>query len=88
MINQIRYTRWAAITASNTVNIDGTTYALGNLARPTDAIYVGGAGIVPVVQQDGTVVNMTAPAGATLPVAAIRVNSTDLTASLLVALYR
>lgn len=73
------YNRLATITPS-----DATAIPQGL----TDAIYVGGAGQVAVVQQDGTVQNMTAPAGATLPVRALRVNSTNTTATLLVALYQ
>lgn len=50
-------------------------------------IYVGGAGVVPVVFANGNVVNFTAVAGEILPVGAVRVNAANLTASLLVALY-
>jgi len=53
----------------------------------TQAIYVGGAGIVAAVFQDGSVVNFTAVAGALLPLALRRVNDTNTTATLMVALY-
>jgi hypothetical protein len=52
-----------------------------------DAIYVGGAGVVAVVLQDGTVQNFTAVAGEVIPIRGKRVNSTNTTATLLVALY-
>lgn len=61
-----------AITASDTVNFD---YAVR-------AIYVGGAGNLVAVRPDGTAVTFTAvPAGSILPINAIRVNSTNTTAS-------
>ncbi len=70
---------FADITKHDTTNIaDG----------PTDAIYVGGAGVVAAVREDGTVVNFTAAAGAELHIRAKRVNSTNTTATLMVALYR
>lgn len=52
-------------------------------------IYVGGAGNVAVVfEGDGTaVVFNSVPAGTVLPVRAIRINSTNTTATNLVALY-
>lgn len=70
-----------AITKSDTDNIrqDG---------RLTDAVYVGGAGIVVAVLQDDTAVNFTAVAGEILPIAVKRVNSTTTTATLMVALYQ
>lgn len=74
-----------AITKSDTVNIAYYT-TLGN--RLTDAVYVGGAGIVVAVFQDGTLVNFTAVAGEVLPIGIKRVDSTNTTASLMVALYR
>jgi len=66
----------AAITKSDTVNLE----------RLTDAIFVGGAGIVVVVFQDGSTANFTCVAGQILPVRAKRVNSTTTTATLMVAL--
>lgn len=83
MIAQQRYNKGVAITASDTVDF-------ANPSAPQtlcDAIYVGGAGVVPVVFQDNSVVNFTCTAGQLLPVAARRVNSTSLTATNLVALY-
>lgn len=70
-----------AITKSDSTNIAGP---VGQL---TDAIYVGGAGVVVVVMQDDSTVSFTCIAGQVLPVKAKRVNSTSTTASLMVALY-
>lgn len=83
MIANARFNTAKAITASDAV--DFTAAGLRRIL--TDAIYVGTAGVVPVVFEDGTVVNFTAPAGAVLPVAARRVNATNLTAGQLVGLY-
>ena len=68
-----------AITKSDTVDFpDG----------PSNAIYVGGAGIVVAVMADsGDVVSFTCVAGQTLPIRAKRVNSTTTSATLMVALY-
>jgi hypothetical protein len=54
----------------------------------SDAVYVGGAGVVAAVFQDSTVVNFTAVAGAKLPLRVRRINLTNTTATLLVALYQ
>lgn len=93
MINQNQgYNIGRAITKSDTVNFDGSvSVSGGNTAgiavHPCDAIYVGTAGTIAVVWQDGTVSETTAPSGALLPFAAIRVNSTNTAAAGLVALY-
>lgn len=85
---QNAYNKAIAITPSNSVNFDGSTTAAG--AQPTamtfDAIYVGGAGVVALVLQDGSVVNFTAVAGGFIFVRGIRVNLTNTTATLMVAL--
>lgn len=58
-----------------------------NFARETRGIYVGTTGNVVVVFPDTTTVTFSSvPAGAILPVRAIRVNSTNTTASNLVGL--
>lgn len=88
MTTMTRYNKGVAITASDTVNFVAAGKGPMGDSFPCDAIYVGGAGVVPVVFQDGTVVNFTCVAGQVLPVAAKRVNSTNLTATLLVALYQ
>lgn len=71
----------AAITKSDTANIVGPK-AL------TDAVYVGGAGIVVAVFQDDSTAQFTAVAGEILPIAVKRVNSTTTTATLMVGLYQ
>lgn len=83
------YNRAVAITKSDTVNYDGTTFnpASAGKAIPADAIYVGGAGIVVAVFEDGSTAAFTAVAGQILPLKTIRVNSTTTTATLMVALY-
>lgn len=53
-----------------------------------DAIYVGGAGIVVAVMEDGSAQQFTAVAGEILPIRAKRVNSTTTTATLMQALYQ
>ena len=68
-----------AITKSDTVNIRTD-------ARLTDAVYVGGAGIVVGIFQDDSAIQFTAVAGEILPIAVKRVNST--TTTLMVALYQ
>ncbi len=82
------YNRAVAITKSDTVNFDGSVSTTGGTVTPCDAIYVGTAGVVIVVLQDGTAIAFTCIAGAILPVRAIRVNSTSTVPSLMVALYR
>jgi len=73
-----------AITKSDTVNL--TTYDASK--RLTDAVYVGGAGIVVAVFQDDSTAQFTAVAGEILPLAIKRVNSTTTSATLMVALYQ
>lgn len=75
-----------AITKSDSINFDSSTYVAGEQPVLFDAIYVGGAGVVAVVLQDGSVLNVTAVAGGTLPIQAIRVNSTNTTATVMTAL--
>ena len=71
-------TGYAVITKSDTVN----------LARPCRGIYVGGTGnLVAVMLDDTTCLFSTIPAGTVLPIVAKRVNSTDTTATSMVALY-
>lgn len=79
-----------AIVKSDTVNYDGSTYSGTATVKaiPADAIYVGGAGIVVAVFEDGSTVNFTAVAGEILPIRTIRVNSGSTTASLMAALYQ
>lgn len=83
------YNKSIAITKSDTVNYDGSTYSAtaATKAIPAEGIYVGGAGIVVAVFEDGSSCNFTAVAGEVLPLKTIRVNSTTTTATLMVALY-
>ncbi len=83
------YNRAGVITKSDTVNYDGTTWAANAAQKPipAEAIYVGGAGIVVAIFEDGSAVNFTCVAGQILPLKTIRVNSTTTTATLMVALY-
>lgn len=88
MPNQLQpFNFYEAITKSDTVNFDGSVNTSGGNVKTCDAIYVGGAGIVVAIRQDGTAVNFTAVAGELIPIAAIRVNSTTTTATLMVAMY-
>ncbi len=81
------FNRWLPITKSDTVNFDNST-GIGSTVLVCDSIYVGGAGIVVAVAQDGTTANFTAVAGEILPLRAIRVMSTTTTATLMVALFQ
>ena len=59
-----------------------------NWDRPTNGIYVGGAGDVVVVFQGGTSITFTGvAAGTILPVSAVRIASTSTTASSMVAMW-
>jgi hypothetical protein len=84
------YNRSVAITKSDTVNFDGSTYAANaaTKALPADAIFVGGAGVVVAVFENGTTAPFTVLAGTMLPLKCIRVNSTNTTATLMNAMYQ
>lgn len=77
------YTQAFAITKSDTVDIEQYI-----LLGPTDAVYVGGAGVVVAVFPNGLTAQFTCVAGQVLPIAIKRVNSTTTTATLLLALYQ
>ena len=89
MLNET-YNKAVAITKSDTVNYDGSTYAANAATKaiPAHGIYVGGAGIVVAIFEDGSNAQFTCVAGQTLPLKTIRVNSTTTTATLMVALYQ
>lgn len=53
----------------------------------TDAVYVGGAGIVVAVFQNGFTAQYTCVAGQRLPIRVKRINSTTTTATLMLAEY-
>ena len=84
------FNRSVLITKSDTVNFDGSTYSASATTKaiPAESIFVGGAGIVVAVFEDGSTGAFTVPAGATLPIKCIRVNSTTTTATLMNALYQ
>lgn len=90
-IQTLPYNKAVLITKSDTVNFDGSTYSAnptGNYKPiPCEAIFVGGAGIVVAVMEDGSTPNFTCVAGEILPVKAIRVNSSTTSATLMNALY-
>jgi hypothetical protein len=71
------YNDAGVITPSDTVD----------LARRTQGIWVGGAGIVVAVLESGQTVNLTCVAGSLVPLKVRRVNAASTTATLLVALY-
>ena len=55
---------------------------------PPSAIYVGGAGDVAVVDRDGNATTLKAvPVGTTLHISPRRINSTNTTATLMVAMW-
>lgn len=69
-----------AITAGDTTG--------SNFSREADALYIGGAGDVAVVLPGGTAITFAGvAAGTVLPVRAIRINSTNTTATNMVALF-
>jgi hypothetical protein len=83
------YNKAVLVAKSDTVNFDGSTYSASPFTKPTpcDALFVGGAGIVVAVFEDGSTANFTCVAGELLPLKLIRVNSTTTTATLMNALY-
>ena len=84
------YNRATVITKSDTVNFDGSTYSASpsTKAIPADAIFVGGAGVVVAIFEDGSLAPVTVTAGTRLDLKCIRVNSTNTTATLMNALYQ
>lgn len=67
----------AAVTPSDSVN----------LTRAADALYVGSAGNLVAVMNGTAITFSNVPAGTVLPIKCTRVNSTNTTASGIVALY-
>jgi hypothetical protein len=84
------YTGATPITKSDTVNYDGSTYSASAATKaiPADAIYCGGAGVVVAVFENGFPRSFTVVAGEILPIKTIRVNDTNTTATLMIALYQ
>lgn len=59
-----------------------------SLTKTSRALYVGGAGTVVAVMKDGTTLTFVGvTAGTVLPIRVTRVNSTNTTATSIVALY-
>lgn len=81
MFGNLNYKSAVAVVPSDVVG--------GNFAKGIcQGIYVGGAGNIAAVMEDGTVATFTAPVlGTILPIRALRVNATNTTATLLLALY-
>ena len=72
------FVSWAAITPSDTVN----------MPAGCRSVYVGGAGNIAALSWDDKLVTFTAvPVGTVLPIQAKRINTTNTTATLLIALY-
>lgn len=87
MVTIPRYNRAFTITPSDSTDFGPCGKGTGTSANLTDAVYVGGAGDVAVVFEDGAVFTFKAvPVGTTIPVRARRINSTNTTATLLVGL--
>ena len=65
-----------------------TKHDSNDLVKVSRGIYVGGGGDVAAVMADGTVLTFSAvPAGTLLPIRCKRINSTNTTATLMLALY-
>jgi hypothetical protein len=88
MITQVRgYNKAIVVVPSDTVDFVSPGKGSSGQSFLCEGIWVGGAGIAVVVLQDGTTVNFTCVAGSFLPIAAKRVNATNTTATLMVALF-
>lgn len=73
-------THYVTVTPSDTVDIPG--------AEMCRSLYIGGAGDVAAVRQDGTAVVFSGvAAGSILPIRCRRVNATGTTATLIDALF-
>lgn len=81
------YALAAAMVPSDTVDQAQVGSDVSGSVPVFDAVYVGGAGIVVLVLPNGATVNFTAVAGGIIPCQGRRVNSTNTTATLMVALY-
>lgn len=82
-----QYAKYVAIVKSDTVDFVDQGRGSSGGSILCDAIYVGGAGIVVAVAEDGSTCAFTCVAGQILPIKARRVNSTTTSATLMVALY-
>lgn len=78
MTQSVPFKSWVAVTPNDSTN----------LPAGVRAIYIGGAGNVALRGRDGISVTFTAvPVGTLLHVSPVRVNSTNTTATLILALY-
>lgn len=84
MIANPAYKKAVAITTSGTTNFVNQGSSSGVLCS---AVWVGGAGVMAAVFEDDSVVNFTCAAGTLVPIQIKRVNVTNTTATLMVALY-
>ena len=82
MLYPTAFSQSRAITKHDSTNFD--VNLKGGLC---DAVWVGGAGTLAAVFQDGSVVDFECIAGQYLPIKIKRVNSTGTDADLMVALY-
>jgi hypothetical protein len=83
------YNRSVAITPSDTVNFDGSTFSANAATKaiPCEAIEIGLTGNIAVVAENGVATTLAVTVGQILPFKAIRVNSTGTTATGNMALY-
>lgn len=72
------FNRASSISPSDTVDIP----------QVPEAIWIGGAGVLAAILPDNSVQNFTVPAGVMLPLRPKRINLTNTTATLLVAMYQ
>lgn len=80
----IGWNRYAVVTPSDTVDLSTSLGA----PQGAKALYIGGTGNLVAVREDGTTVLFSAlPVGIILPINCKRVNSTNTTATLIVALW-
>ena len=78
MSNQLQITNALVVTPSDTIS----------LAMPTRSIYIGGAGNLSVLMAGGQTTLFSAlPVGTILPVSCLRINATNTTATLIVAMW-
>jgi len=87
MLSPSGYNVSVPVTKSDTINFDGSVSTSGGKVKPCDAIYVGTAGTIALVLQNGYVMETTAAIGV-IPIQAIRVNSTNTAAAGMFALYQ
>jgi len=74
--DMLKYNLWTAVTPSDSAD----------LARVTDGIWVGTGGNLVAVMQNNTTMTFAVPSGGWLPIVARRINSTNTTATGIVAL--